>query len=163
MKAATLNELKKELNTLSPSHVTELCMRLAKYKKDNKELLTYLLFEADDENSFIKEIKAEIDTGFEEMNKSNIYYSKKSIRKILRSINKYIRFSGSKQTAAEVLIYFCKSLIHSSIQIEKSTALKNIYEAQFKKINAALNTLHEDIQYDFRKEIDELISEVQKI
>ena len=49
MKAFSLNELKNELSTLSPAKVLALCMRLAKYKKDNKELLTYLLFHAHDE------------------------------------------------------------------------------------------------------------------
>ena len=45
MKAATINELKQELQNIPPAKVTELCLRLARFKKENKELLTYLLFE----------------------------------------------------------------------------------------------------------------------
>ena len=37
MKAATLSEIKKELNTLPPEQLVELCLRLSKYKKENKE------------------------------------------------------------------------------------------------------------------------------
>ena len=46
MKAATLNELRKELQALSSKELVEICLRLAKYKKESKELLTYLIFEA---------------------------------------------------------------------------------------------------------------------
>src|SRR5580704_3921111 len=98
MKAASLNELKNELKTLSPSKLVELCVRLGKYKKENKELITYLLFEAHDEQNYIDGVKAEIEEQFAEMNKGNIYLAKKTIRKVLRTTNKYIRYSGSKQT-----------------------------------------------------------------
>ena len=156
MKASTLNELKKELQTLPPEQVIELCIRLGKYKKDNKELLTYLLFESIDEEAFITNVKAEIDAGFAEMNKSTLYFAKKSIRKILRFVTKYIRYSGSKQTAAELLIYFCKTLKESGIPIEGSTAMVNLYHAQIKKINTALEDMHEDLQYDYRKMLEEI-------
>src|SRR6478752_2756331 len=110
MKSASLSEIKKELKILTPDQVLELCMRLAKYKKDNKELLNYLLFEAQDENSYINSIKAEMDEEIENLNKSNLYLSKKTIRKVLRTANKYIKYSGSKQTEVEILIHFCKTL-----------------------------------------------------
>ena len=90
MKAYSLHSIKTELETHSPTSVLALCMRLLKYKKENKELLTYLLFHSNDEQSYIKMIKSEIDEKFEEINKSNIYFIKKSLRKILRNTNKYI-------------------------------------------------------------------------
>ena len=40
MKAATIHEIKQELVTLKPAALSELCLRLAKFKKENKELLT---------------------------------------------------------------------------------------------------------------------------
>src|SRR5438105_4488438 len=106
MKAASLNELQKELATLPLKQVLEICSRLIKYKKENKELLTYLLFEARDEESYIKNIKNEIDFQFREMNRSNLYLAKKSLRKILRMINKFIRYSGEKQTEIELRIHY---------------------------------------------------------
>ena len=60
MKAASIHELQKELTALEPKQLKELCIRLAKYKKDNKELLSYLLFEAHDEKAYVKNIKQEI-------------------------------------------------------------------------------------------------------
>jgi len=156
MKSASISDIKKELQTLSPSEVMQYCMRLAKYKKDNKELLNYLLFEAHDEEDFIKNMKQEIDLQFAEMNASNTYLAKKSLRKILRITNKHIKFSGHAQTAAELLIYFCASLKSSGIPINTSTALSNLYQMQLKKINKIIETMHEDLQYDYRKLLEEL-------
>src|SRR5688572_2862182 len=113
MKAASLSELKQEIATLTPKQVIDICMRLAKHKKENKELITYLLFEAGDEETFIKNIKEETEAQFREMNSTNLYLAKKSIRKILRTINKFIRYSGSKQTEAELRIHYCRTLKES--------------------------------------------------
>jgi hypothetical protein len=44
MKAATINEIKLELNTIAPAKLLDLCVRLAKYKKENKELLNVPAF-----------------------------------------------------------------------------------------------------------------------
>ena len=48
MKAVNVSRLKTELNNRSPKELLEICLRLSKFKKENKELLTYLLLEADD-------------------------------------------------------------------------------------------------------------------
>ena len=60
MKAATVKQIKEELNERSPKELVDLCLRLSKFKKENKELLTYLLYEASDEDNFIRELKIEI-------------------------------------------------------------------------------------------------------
>ncbi len=65
MKAATVQEIKQELQQLPQNKVTELCLRLARFKKENKELLTYLLFEADDTALYIKHVNEEVDELFE--------------------------------------------------------------------------------------------------
>ncbi|MEO8088208.1 MAG: hypothetical protein ABI763_15415 [Bacteroidota bacterium] len=153
MKAATLSELKLEIATLSPKQVLDICMRLAKHKKENKELITYLLFEANDESSYIKHIKENTEAQFREMNSSNIYLAKKSIRKILRTINKFIRYSGIKQTEADLRIHYCNTLIKSGIAFRKSPVLCNLYNNQLKKIEAAISSMHEDLQYDFKREM----------
>lgn len=156
MKPSSLAEIKKELQQLDPQSVADLCVRLARYKKENKELLTYLLFESNDEQAFINGVKEETTLAFKEINDSNLYYAKKSIRKILRNINKHIRYSGLVTTQVELLLFFCKSLKYSGIEFKRSTALNNIYESQLKKIIKALDTMHEDLQYDFKKELKDL-------
>jgi len=158
MKAATINELKQELNVISPAKLLEICLRLAKYKKDNKELISYLLFEAHDETAYIDSVKKDMDEQFSLINKSNLYFAKKSLRKILRTTAKYIRYAGSKQAEVELLLYFCISLVNSGISIYKNQALKNLYQGQLKKINKVIATLHEDLQYDYLKELENLSS-----
>jgi len=157
MKAATLHELKQELTHLPPKEVLDLCLRLGRFKKENKELLTYLIFEAHDERAFIANVKADIDAEFAAIPKdNNLYLIKKSLRKILRTITKYIRFTGSKIVEVEMLLYYCKVLKQSGIPIHKTTALTNLYEGQLKKIRKALSSLHEDLQYDYSRELEEL-------
>lgn len=156
MKAASIVEIKKVLKTLDEDQLMACCLRMAKFKKDNKELLTYLLFEEKDEQSYIELIKEEIELEFDEINSNHIYYAKKGIRKILRNITKYIRYSGKKQTEVEILICFCETLRDSGIRFRSSNALYNLYETQIRKIKKALDTLHEDLRYDYQDAVDRL-------
>ncbi len=157
MKAASISDIKQELNNIEPAKLLELCLRLAKYKKDNKELLNYLLFEAHDEQAYISNVKTEIVEAFKEINQSNLYFAKKSLRKILRNTAKHIRYTASKQAEVELLLYFCETLKHSAIPIKNSAVLNNLYQFQLKKIAKLIATLHEDLQYDYLKQLDKLV------
>ena len=101
MKAVSLKELKQELSTLSSKEVQELCLRLSRFKKENKELLTYLLFESSNETSYIESVKHYIDEQFELINTKSYFYIRKSVRKILTNTKKYIRYSQQKETEVE--------------------------------------------------------------
>lgn len=78
MKTATVSEIKKELNYRSTDELMELCLRLARFKKENKELLTYLLFESEDEEAFIMGVKRRMDEQFEGINTNSYFYIKKA-------------------------------------------------------------------------------------
>lgn len=157
MKAAAISQLKQEMKNRSLNELLEICLRLARFKKDNKELITYLLFELQDEQAYIKSIKEEMTQQFEDINKSNIYFAKKSIRKIVRTTNKFIRYSGQKQTEVELLIHFCKCLKDAGIPMKNSIALRNIYDRQIQKTKKTINSLHEDLQYDYGVELESLL------
>ncbi len=156
MKAATINELKQELANIPIAELRELCLRLAKFKKENKELLTYLLFEAMDEEAYINNVKKEIEETFKLVHPTQLYLSKKTIRKILGISNKYIRYTGSKQAEIEILVCFCFNMKKSGISFQNSVALVNLYNSQLKKIRTAIGTLHEDLQYDLSKLVAQL-------
>ncbi len=156
MKTATIHELKQELQSTAHARLLELCLRLSKFKKENKELLTYLLFESHDEEAYINSVKEIINEGFDNLPDTGLYLLKKSLRKILRITNKYIRYTGSRQAEAALLIWFCTKLKNSGIEIQKSTVLLNLYQQQLKKIETAVASLHEDLQYDYRREMDGL-------
>jgi hypothetical protein len=156
MKAVSIARIKKELKHIGEDQHIELILALARFKKDNKELLTYLLFEAEDEDAYIELIKQEIDELFEEININHMYYVRKSTRKILRRIKKYIRYSKKKSTEAAVLMHFCFKLNEVKPSNPKSSQLENMFNRQRDLIEKAIGTLHADLQYDFRKELDEL-------
>ena len=156
MKAVTVKELKVELSTRSPKELMELCLRLSRFKKENKEMLTYLLFEANDEDAYIQSVKTEIDEQFENINKKTYYLIKKSIRRILVNLNKYIRYSLNKETEVELLIYFCGKLRDFKPSIHRNVRLQNLYKRLIAKARKTLTSLHEDLQYDYGIELDEL-------
>ncbi|RMA64561.1 hypothetical protein [Ulvibacter antarcticus] len=156
MKAATVSEIKKELKFRSTEQLMELCLRLARFKKENKELLTYLLFESDDEEAFIRSIKSEMDEQFETINTNSYFYIKKSVRKILRNVKKYIRYSPLKETEVELLLYFCNKLKDLNPSIKRNVTLLNLYNRQLDFISKKITALHEDLQYDYNKELEDL-------
>ena len=156
MKTATIHELKQELQAVPPGKVQELCLRLAKFKKENKELLTYLLFEAQDEQAYIDSVKKEMDGLFTGVNTSHVFFAKKTVRKILRIANKHIRYMGSPQAETELLLHFCSRLKDTGLIVYKNTVLSNLYHNQLKKMHKVLETLHEDLQYDYLKEVARL-------
>jgi hypothetical protein len=151
MKPASINEIKKELSNRSAPEIFDCCLRLAKFKKENKELLSFILFEEENLAGFISSVKKETDEQFSQMNRSNVYFIKKSVRKILRNINKQIRFSMSKQVEAELLIHFCNCFITHSIPVEKSRQLLALYQNQLNKIEKSILSLHPDLQYDMQR------------
>ncbi|MCB0371456.1 MAG: hypothetical protein KDD31_00440 [Muricauda sp.] len=156
MKTATIAQLKKELQFKSQEDITQLCLRLARFKKENKELLTYLLFEAESEAGYIESVKLEADEMFADININSYFYIKKSVRKILRTIKKYIRYSGNKETEVELLLYFCEKLKDLKPSIRRNTTLLNLYTRQLEYITKKLPLLHEDLQYDFGMALKEL-------
>lgn len=156
MKAASVSEIKQQLKELDKKELTEICLRLIRYKKENKELVTYLLFEAGDEQAYIRSVKEEMEEGFAQINLTNIYFAKKTLRKILRIANKFIRYSGSKTVETEVLLHYLTNFKGLQLKWQKSTALKNIYLSQYKKAAAAIDTMHEDLQYDYIRDLQRL-------
>lgn len=156
METSSLSELKKELQTLPYPQLVDLAVRLAKYKKENKELLHYLLFESHDDESYMKAIKKEVEQQFTEINYNNLYYVKKSVRKVLRYVNKHIKYAAKPEVTIELLLHFLKQYKGIPIRFDKSTAMVNLFAAQLKKIDKELTKLHEDIQYDYRKELEGL-------
>lgn len=156
MKPASLSQLKQELKHRSKEELIDLVLALTKYKKENKELLTYLLFEAADEMSYVKDLKLEIDEEFKLINRKTPYLLKKNVRKILRDVKKHIRYSKKKQTEVELLLHFCKKLKEMNPSIQRNKTLLNIYDRQAELIVKAVNSLHEDLQFDYEDELRQL-------
>ncbi len=154
MKTASLKEIKTELENTPPAKLLELCLQLTKFKKENKELLTYLMFEESDEKSYINSVKELLNELFETVNKTQLYFAKKTIRKIVRIANKYIKYSNSITTEPDILIHVCEKINDLNLDLKRNTALHNIYLSQLKKIKKAVSGMHEDEQYDYLKMLE---------
>jgi hypothetical protein len=156
METASVSIIKKELKTLPPDVLQELLIRLAKYKKENKELLSYLLFKTQNEQAFIESVKEEMDEQFTHLNRTSIYLAKKTLRKVLRTTNKYVRFSGSKETEIELRLYFCEKMRAMGYRLKNNRVLFNMYQRQVQLIRKARSKLHEDLQYDYEEAVEKL-------
>jgi hypothetical protein len=157
MQTSSLSQIRKELEHLSDADLQSLCLRLTRFKKENKELLHYLLFEAQDESSYVQSLKEAFLAEWRTVNRHNLYLAKKSIRRILKLSKKHIRFSDKKETEIELLLFFCQQMKQSDIDFAESKVLVNIYNAQLKSIQKALSSLHEDLQYDYQEQVNRLI------
>ena len=163
MKAASLKEIQQELAELPKQDLVALCLRLGRFKKENKELLTYLLFEAFDQQAWVEGIKTDMEKQFDEMNRSTQYFVKKSLRKILRSIGKFGRYSGAAIVEVHLLLHFFSLTRSHDINMQGSAALQNLYQNQEKKIRKLIGGMHEDLQFDFLKELERLVEQPEKI
>ncbi|MCC6601528.1 MAG: hypothetical protein IT223_12790 [Crocinitomicaceae bacterium] len=153
MKSATISELKKELSTRNQSELIELCLRMARYKKENKELMTYLLFEVYDEENYVKGIIEEIDHQFTAIrSNASIYFVLKGLRKISRYLTRYFRYSGKKNTELQLLLHYCGKIRAMNILGSESVVLLNFYRRQLKKIDGLIAALHEDLRIDYANE-----------
>jgi len=157
MKAVTVKVLKDELSHQSHKELMDLCLQLSKFKKENKELLTYLLFESGDEESYIESVKEQLDSQFETINTKSYFYIRKSLRKILTLTKKYIRYSKKKETEVDLLMFYCRKLKDFTPSIKNSVRLQNVFGRQVILIKKAIATLHEDLQYDYQLELDDLL------
>ena len=156
MKIESIVTIKKELQHLPKEDVLELCLRLGKFKKENKALLTYLLFEAHNEDGYIASVKTTLDGLFESINTDSYFYMKKTIRKILRQIRVYSNYSDKKSTEVELLLYFCQQLNELKPSIHSNTTLSNLYQRQILALKKKISVLHEDLQYDYNLQLEAL-------
>jgi hypothetical protein len=158
MKPEKLTAIKKELNGLSVQQLTEMCLRLAKYKKDNKELLNYLLYHASDPLAYAGQVKTFLEEDFKTL-PSHYYHASKTLRKILRLMNRHAKYTASKQVELELLIWFCNSFLQYGDTGTSHKALQALFIRQLDKIKALLPKLHEDLRFDYTQEFENLIEQ----
>lgn len=156
MKAATLHEIKRELGERSAEELAALCLRLAKYKVENKELLTYLLYEAGDEAGYVEGTRRDISEAFAAIPNTNLYYFKKRLRRILRLVNKHARYSGKPTTELDLRLHFCTSLRECGVDYARSPVIMNLYNQQLKKIQSLLSSLPDDLRMDYQSSAEKL-------
>jgi hypothetical protein len=150
-----LSDLKKELLELSKPELIQLCLRVAKLKRENKELLAYLIFDSEDPIFYAQKLKPEIKEVFEQPFQ-HAYYLTKSIRKAMRLITKYYRFTSNKQGETELLIYLVEEFYLSWRNEYRYQALGKVIYRCLEKAQSNLKKIDEDFRADFENPIIEL-------
>lgn len=161
MRVEKLNDIKKELRQLNAEALTEICLRIAKYKKENKELLSYLLYDADKPLNYAEEVKSTLLLSFQNLNKSS-YTSTKELRKIVRILAKHTKYTGSKEVELELLIWFCNNFLEYADFRSSHKPLISIFNRQLEKIKRILPKLHEDLQFDYNALYINVVEEAAK-
>lgn len=157
MQAASQDTIKTELKQLPPKQVLELLLRLSRFKKENKELLSYLLFEAGDEQGYVHQVKAEVDEQFIQIKETGFYLYKKQIRKIQRMINKPIKYMGSKTSTVELYLHMANKIHEQKKTIYNRGFLEKTLQQYITKINRLLPTIDDDLQHDISQQLQKLI------
>lgn len=155
MQVSSLQEQKKELKELSQAELIEICMRLGRYKKENKELLNYILFHQHDPAAYTEAVKTALSPDFELLNKQS-YYCSKSLRKILRQISRQAKYLADTRFELELLIWFCFNYLKFVDLSSNNKSLQNIFIRQTEKINKLKAKLHEDLAFDYQQDLDEI-------
>lgn len=158
MKLEKLTDIKKELSRKNVQELTDLCLRLAKYKKENKELLNFLLFDADDPLQYAEQVKSFLENDFKTLQKHH-FYSTKSLRKILRIINRHAKYTASKPVELELLLWFCINFLKYVDARTSHKPLQGLFIRQLDKIRLSIPKLHEDLAFDYQKEYELLLDE----
>ncbi len=153
MKAATAKQIKEAIANQSPVFLSETLLRLSRFKKENKELLTYLLFYENEEHEYIKDVKDELLELFKGINHSSVYFAKKGLRKIVRVAAKHVRYTNVDESVLEIYIYLATLFTSLPHTYKKNKQVANIYANILKKINALLNNIHPDLQYDYTQQL----------
>ena len=157
MVPASIDTIKTELKQLPPKKVLELVVRLARFKKENKELLTWLLFESSDEAAYIAQVRKEITEEVEKIDGLTAYQYKKQFRKIQRKINKPIKYMGSKTAAAELYMHMIELIDRKKKTVFIRAFLEKAHEQYVRKVNILLPGIPEDLAADISRQLRQVV------
>jgi hypothetical protein len=157
MQIPSLAEIKKELSYLDKNELTGLLLELSKFSRDNKAYLFFRLFERDNPNLFIDMVKEDLDLAFMDANTKNYHLAKKSAQGIRRKLNKNLKLNKNKEAHVELILYFCKQLKQYGFLSFRHPVIDNLFKVQLGKAEKLIEKLHEDLQYDFQVQLEELM------
>ena len=156
VKAASIDEIKKELQQLPPKKAMELVLRLARFKKENKELLSYLLFEAGDTAGYIQSIEIQIREQLNELSAVRTSEQKKGARRVLRLINRQAKYIGTKEAHVQMLHFYCVQFAEIFGYPDLANTLATIFLQQLNKIMKLIPQIDEDLRHDYERWLESL-------
>lgn len=156
MKIASLAEIKKELSHLSEIELKNLIIDLSKFSTENKSYLFFKLYERDNPRLYVEMVQEELEMEFVKANTRHYHFAKKSIQAIRRKLNKYLKLSKDKTAQIELILFFCEKMRLYGFMGFNHPVINNLYNLQISKVEKLISGLHEDLQYDYEFQIEEL-------
>jgi len=128
MKAATIQEIKQELTTLSSSRLTDYAFAWPGTRRITRSC-SLPAFRAGDEAGFIRNIRSEIDLEFEELPRARSITQKKACGRSVRTLIKRIKYTGSGRWRSNcwAIIAQGQKVGHT---IHKNPVLTNLYSSR---------------------------------
>ena len=143
-----LNDLKKDLAGMPQPELIELILRLAKLKVENKEILHYLLYYAHDSAAYAQYILPEVLEPFEQ-DFLHPYALSKRLRKSLRIIAKYLRFTKDRAGESELLLFLVNKFLETYRYEYRHSSLSKVIVRCLKKAHDNFDKIHEDFRADY--------------
>lgn len=155
----SLVNLKKSLKQLPPEELMELVLRLTKYKKENKELLTFLVSYESDAQALCVDFKEELSEAFADMN-AHGYYAAKTMRKQLKLVTQFRRFTKSNEYTIDLQAHYLRTVIQYLSPTQRNRSVQSILYRVLLRIEKDISKLHEDLRYDYESLPGELAYEL---
>jgi hypothetical protein len=155
----SLPVLKKELLSRSQSELVHICLGLAKLKTENKQMLAYLLFDADNPMSYAGQVKSKMDEILDQVPR-NQYGGTKMLRKALQFVTQYNRFTKFKEGEVELLLHFLSRYLEIVSPETRHPPLLGLAFRSLRKVHSLIFKLHEDLQYDYSQAYNQKVQSV---
>jgi hypothetical protein len=155
MRPASIQEIRNQLHHETPEALIDLILRLARFKQENKALVTYRIFDSIDEDAFVVSVQQMISEVFVGVNPAP-YLAKKTIRKAIRMGNQAIKYSGIPTTEISILLCLLQEMEQAQVDISSSPVLINLAKGLFKRAKKCHDGLHEDLQFEYRTKIQDI-------
>lgn len=148
MKTKGIAEIKKTIKHISHAELSEICLQLARFKKDNKEYVHFLLFESSDPLEYAEDVKNSLHDSIAGLSR-HPSLKVKELRRHLKVLTRHIRYTSSVEAEITLLIWFVDmSLTYAGVR-QSNKALYTLFIRQLEKIRKSFPKLHEDLQFDY--------------
>jgi membrane-anchored protein YejM (alkaline phosphatase superfamily) len=152
MNVLSLSEIRKNLKHLSDEELCVILTKLAKFKKVNKEYVSFLLLNESNEDLYVEEVKEHLLELLENLNQSSIQYAKKTLRKVLKILRQCAAFSEKDVTQLDLSIFFCHELNKLQRSIRNHSIVQGMYNREITRMDKVLKAMHEDLVSDYQIE-----------
>ena len=96
---------------------------------------------------------------FENYRLKTAYYKRKGCRRVLRMLKKYIKYASDKEVEVRLLLAYV-SMVAESTTFINDRVIQKIAFRQLLLAEKSIVKLHEDLQYEYKLELEELMQQM---